>query len=79
MARVCKITGKRPMVGNNVSHANNRNKRRWKPNLISKRIWVPELNRWVRIKMSVRALRTVEKKGLMQTLKDNGLSLKDVV
>jgi len=79
MARICKITGKKPAVGFNVSHAHNKNKRRWLPNLVRKRIWVAELNRWVRVRMSVRALRTVQKKGLMQTLKDQGLTLKDVI
>ena len=78
MARVCKLTGKRPSVGYNVSHAHNKTKKRWLPNLIRKRIWVPELNRWVRIRMSTRALRTVQKKGLMAFLKDEGLALKDV-
>lgn len=79
MARVCKLTGKKPVVGYNVSHANNKTKKRWLPNLIRKRIWVPELNRWVRIRMSMRALRTVEKKGLMAMLKEQGLTLKDVM
>lgn len=78
MARVCKLTGKKPVVGYNVSHAHNKTKKRWLPNLIRKRIWVPELNRWVRIRMSMRALRTVEKKGLMAMLKEQGLTLKDV-
>lgn len=78
MARVCKLTGKRPLVGYHVSHAHNKTKRRWYPNLIRKRIWVPELNRWVRIRMSARALRTVHKKGLMEFLQDEGLTLKDV-
>lgn len=78
MARVCKLTGKRPQVGYNVSHAHNKTKKRWYPNLIRKRIWVPELNRWVRLRMSTRALRTVQKKGLMSYLKDEGLTLKDV-
>lgn len=79
MARVCKLTGKRPVVGNHVSHAHNKTKRRWYPNLIRKRIWVPELNRWVRIRMSARALRTVHKKGLMEFMRDEGLTLKDVI
>ena len=79
MARVCKLTGKRPTVGYNVSHAHNKTKKRWLPNLVRKRICVPELNRWVRIRMSARALRTVQKKGLLAFLKDEGLTLKDVI
>ena len=78
MAKVCKLTGKRPMVGNNVSHAHNKTRRRWLPNLQNKRIWVEELDRFVRLRISARALRTVEKKGLMQYLRDEGLTLKDV-
>lgn len=79
MARVCKLTGKRPTVGYSVSHAHNKTKKRWMPNLIRKRIWVPELNRWVRIRMSARALRTVQKKGLLEYLNEQGLTLKDVI
>lgn len=78
MARKCKLTGKGPLVANNVSHANNKTKRRQLPNLQSKRIFVPELGRWVRVRLSVRALRTVTKKGLLPYLGEQGLSLKDV-
>jgi large subunit ribosomal protein L28 len=79
MARRCALTGKGPLVGNNVSHANNRTKRRQLPNLKSKRLYVPELGRWVRVRLSTAALRTVTKKGgLMQFLRDEGLTLKDV-
>ena len=78
MSRKCSITGKGPKVGNKVSHANNRNKTRQKPNLQTKRIYVPEEDRWVKVRLSNRALRTVTKKGLMNFLKDKGLSLKDV-
>ena len=78
MARRCAITGKKPMSGNNVSHANNRTKRRFLPNLITKRIFVPELGRTVRLKISTSALRTIQKKGLLKTLKDEGLKLRDV-
>jgi large subunit ribosomal protein L28 len=72
------ITGKSPLVGNHVSHANNKVKRRQNPNLQWKRIFIPELNRTVRLRISTRALRTINKKGLLPFLKDNGLSLKDV-
>ena len=78
MARRCAITGKKPMSGHNVSHANNRTKRRFLPNLITKRIFVPEIGRTVRLKISTSALRTIQKKGLLKTLKDEGLKLKDV-
>jgi large subunit ribosomal protein L28 len=78
MARRCAITGKKPMSGHNVSHANNRTKRRFLPNLITKRIFVPETGQTVRLKISTSALRTIQKKGLLQTLKDNGLKLRDV-
>lgn len=78
MTRRCKLTGKGPMTGYNVSHAQNHTKRRWLPNVQKRRIYVPELDKWVRIKMSTRALRTVNKKGLMSYLNEQGLTLKDV-
>ncbi|VAW30175.1 LSU ribosomal protein L28p @ LSU ribosomal protein L28p, zinc-independent [hydrothermal vent metagenome] len=78
MARKCKLTGKGPMTGNNVSFSQKKTKRRFLPNLQTKRIYVPELDRHVRIKMSVRAMRTVDKLGLMPYLKKQGLALKDV-
>ena len=64
MARVCKITGKKPMVGNNVSHANNKTKRRFLPNLQVRRLWVESERRWVRLRLTNAALRTIDKKGL---------------
>ncbi len=64
MARVCQVTGKRPMTGNNVSHANNRTKRRFLPNLQYRRFWVESENRWVRLRLTNAALRTIDKKGL---------------
>lgn len=79
MARKCKITGKGPMTGNNVSFSQKKTKRRFLPNIQTKKIFVPELDRHVRIKMSVRAMRTVDKIGLMPFLKKQGLTLKDVV
>ncbi len=79
MARKCKITGKGPMTGNNVSFSQKKTKRRFLPNIQTKKIYVPELDRHVRIKMSVRAMRTVDKIGLMPFLKKQGLTLKDVV
>jgi large subunit ribosomal protein L28 len=79
MSRVCKLTKKKPLVGNKVSHAKNHTKMRQQPNLQLKRIYIPEEDRWVRIRLSTRALRTVSKKGLLKYLKDEGLRLKDVV
>jgi len=64
MARVCQVTGKKPMVGNNVSHANNKTKRRFLPNLQSRRFWVESENRWVRLRVTNAALRTIDKKGI---------------
>jgi large subunit ribosomal protein L28 len=79
MSRKCKLTGKKPLVGNKVSHSRNRTKTRQAPNLKRKRIYVPEEDRWVRVQLSARALRTVSKKGLMPYLNDQGLELKDVL
>ncbi len=64
MARVCKITGKKPMVGNNVSHANNKTKRRFLPNLQYRRIWVESENRYISLRLSNAALRTIDKNGI---------------
>jgi large subunit ribosomal protein L28 len=70
MARVCQVTGKGPMVGNNVSHANNKTKRRFLPNLQSRRFWVESENRWVRLRISAHALRTIDKNGIESVLAD---------
>lgn len=78
MARKCQLTGKGPLTGNRVSHSNKKTKRRQLPNLQAKRIYVPEMDRWVRVKLSTRALRTVTRQGLMSFLRKNGLTLKDV-
>ena len=64
MARVCQVTGKKAMSGHNVSHANNRTKRRWQPNLHERRFWVPSENRWVKLRVSSNALRTIDKNGI---------------
>lgn len=64
MARVCMITGKKPMSGNNVSHANNRTKRRFLPNLQNRKFWVESENRWVSLRLSNAALRTIDKNGI---------------
>ena len=70
MARVCQVTGKAPMVGNNVSHANNKTKRRFLPNLQTKRFFLPEEDRWVTLKLSTDAIRTINKNGLLSTVKE---------
>ncbi|MBJ7263940.1 MAG: 50S ribosomal protein L28 [Burkholderiaceae bacterium] len=70
MARVCQVTGKGPMVGNNVSHANNKTKRRFLPNLQSRRFWVESENRWIRLRVSTQALRTIDKNGIESVLAD---------
>jgi large subunit ribosomal protein L28 len=64
MARVCQVTGKKPMVGNNVSHANNKTKRRFLPNLQQRRFWVESENRWVSLRLTNAALRTIDKNGI---------------
>lgn len=78
MSRKCKLSGKKPLVGNNVSFSQKKTKRRFMPNIQTKRVYVPEIDKTVKIKMSVRAMRTVDKIGLMPYLKKQGLSLKDV-
>ncbi|MEI8384702.1 MAG: 50S ribosomal protein L28 [Nitrosomonadaceae bacterium] len=64
MARVCEVTGKKPMSGNNVSHANNKTKRRFLPNLQRRKFWVESENRWIRLRLSNAALRTIDKNGI---------------
>jgi large subunit ribosomal protein L28 len=70
MARVCQVTGKKPMVGNNVSHANNKTKRRFLPNLQYRRFWVETENRWIRLRISNAGLRLIDKKGIDVVLAD---------
>lgn len=64
MSRVCQVTGKRPITGNNVSHANNKTKRRFLPNIQHKRFWVEEENRFVTLKVSTRGIRIIDKRGI---------------
>jgi len=68
MARVCQVTGKKPMVGNNVSHANNRTKRRFLPNLQYRRFWLEAEKRWISMRVSNAGLRTIDKKGIEAVL-----------
>ena len=70
MARICEITGKRPHVGNKVSHANNKTKRRFYPNLHTKRFFVPEEGKWVTLKLSAKAIKTINKKGITAVMKE---------
>ena len=78
MSRRCAITGKGSLTGNHVSHAHNKTKRSQKPNLQKKHIFIPELGRTVRVRISVNALRTITRQGLMPYLKKHGLKLKDI-
>ena len=64
MSRVCQITGKRPVTGNTVSHANNRKRRRFLPNLHKQRFWLEGEKRWISLRLSTNALRTIEKQGI---------------
>ena len=68
MSRVCQVTGKKPMLGNNVSHANNKTRRRFLPNLQYRRIWVESENRWVSLRISQAGLRTIDRKGIEAVL-----------
>ncbi|RME04301.1 MAG: 50S ribosomal protein L28 [Bacteroidetes bacterium] len=69
MARVCELTGKRPISGNKVSHSNRKTKRRFIPNIQKKRFYVPELDKWVTLKVSSAAIRTINKYGLYDYIK----------
>jgi large subunit ribosomal protein L28 len=69
MARVCQLTGKKPAYGNNVSHAHNRTKRRFLPNLQKKRVWVQELNRFVTLQLSAEAIKNIAKNGTSEIAK----------
>jgi large subunit ribosomal protein L28 len=75
MARVCQVSGKGRLVGNNVSHSQRKTKRVQKPNLITKKIFIPEENRTVTLRMSTRALRTMNKKGAYAYLKEQGVKI----
>tara|TARA_B100001057_G_scaffold321362_1_gene321589 strand:+ start:1532 stop:1771 length:240 start_codon:yes stop_codon:yes gene_type:complete len=70
MARICDITGKKVMVGNNVSHSNRKTKRKFYPNLQTKKFFIPESGEWVTLKVSTSALRTIDKNGITSVLKE---------
>ena len=70
MSKVCQVTGKRPMVGNNVSHANNKTRRRFMPNLHTRRFWVANERRWVSLRVSSKGLRIIDKLGIETVLEN---------
>jgi len=70
MARICEVTGKKNMVGNNVSHAMNKTKRKFKVNIMSKRFFIAEENRWVKLKVSAAGVKNITKKGISAVLKE---------
>lgn len=70
MAKRCQVTGKKPLVGNNVSHANNKTKRRFLPNLQKKRFYLESEQRWIRLKVSARGIKTISKKGIEAVVKE---------
>ncbi|MAW74644.1 MAG: 50S ribosomal protein L28 [Candidatus Marinimicrobia bacterium] len=78
MSRVCQVTGKRALVGNNVSKSNVKTKRKQFPNLQTRRLYVPELDKKIKVKLSTSALKTIDKIGLMTYLKKQNLKLSDI-
>jgi large subunit ribosomal protein L28 len=78
MARVCQVTGKKPMTGHHVSHSNIKTKRRFNPNLQTKRFFLAEENKWITLKLTADAIRTINKKGLysvVKELRENGVAV----
>ena len=69
MSKICNLTGKRPIAGNNVSHSNRKTKRRFVPNVFKKRFYIPEEDKWVTLKVSTSALKTINKIGISAALK----------
>ena len=78
MSRVCSITGKKSMVGNHVSHSNRKTKRKFGVNLVKKRFFIPEENKWVTLKLSASTLKTINKKGISAVLKEARESLREL-
>ena len=70
MSRVCQVTGKKPVAGNNVSHANNRTRRRFLPNLHTHKFWVESENRWVKLRVSTKGMRIIDKHGIDTVIAD---------
>lgn len=75
MSRICQLTGKKPGVGNKVSHSQRKTRRRWLPNLVSQKFWLESENRWVRLKVSTRGLRTIKKLGVEKALRKYGVKV----
>ena len=73
MSKICDISGKKVLVGNNVSKAMNKTKRRFQPNLIKKRFYIPEQDKWISLKVSTSVLKTINKKGISTVLKDSNI------
>ncbi len=70
MSKVCEVTGKKPLVGFNVSHSNRHTKRRFEINLLTKRFWLEDEKRWIKLNVTARAMRTIDKRGLSAVVKD---------
>ena len=70
MSKICQVTGKKPMFGNNVSHANNKTRRKFNVNLQKKKFWVPEENRYITLRLSMHGLRIINKKGITRVVKE---------
>lgn len=70
MSRICQITGKKPIVGHHVSHSNIKTKRWFYPNIQEKKFFIPEENRWIKLKVSAKGMRIINKKGVLQSIKD---------
>ena len=70
MSRVCDVTGKKPMFGNNVSHAHNKSRRRFNINLQKKKFWFPDENRYITLRISTKGMRVIDKKGITKVVKD---------
>ena len=70
MSRICDVTGKKPMFGNNVSHAHNKSRRRFNINLQKKRFWLPDENRYVTLRISTRCMRIIDKKGIRKVINE---------
>ena len=79
MARVCKVTGKKPLTANNVSKANNKTKRKQFPNLQKKKYFIPELKKTITLKLSTKAIKTIDRYGLLPYLNKKGMSLSDIM
>ncbi len=70
MSRICQITGKKPIVGHHVSHSNIKTKRWFYPNIQEKKFFIPEENRWIKLRVSAKGMRIINKKGVLQSIKD---------